>query len=86
MATKPDNEASFGDLVARLRRIETKLTTFVVAAGQPATPQPCTWAQGVVNAPNARVAFLDVMQVIPRDYYGQVVVRYRGDVLGVFDV
>lgn len=75
------NEAQ--ELLDRTRRIETRLTTFLVSQGFEVHATMPVWSNGVITIPSMGCSIRDIMKAIPEDWCSEddVAVTHRGDAI-----
>lgn len=67
MALYPPNTEK--EVLDRLRRIETKLTTFIVNQGGDPQSEPSKWEDGVLYIPSRKISIEDMWNAIPEEYW-----------------
>jgi len=72
------------EAVDRSRRIETRLTKYLVGIGVETGVRRPVWHEGTVEAPSPATSLMDCLSVIPAtwDPNEEVLVIYRGRPLG----
>lgn len=79
-----NNEAMLKECLDRLRRVETRLTTFLEASGMVIQVERPTFKDGVVYVPTPSVSMRDCLAVVPEEWYDKrVLVKHKGDVLAI---
>ncbi len=72
------------EAVDRMRRVETRLTKFLVSIGFDTGVRQPIWNDGVIEVPSPACSLVDILSVVPDDVDADTLVdvTHRGRLLG----
>ncbi len=83
---KPSDSEAVQETLSRARRIETRLTSLLVALGYDTeTQKPELLRDGTIRIPSPHTSWREIIDAIPKDWTGPVDIYIRNEFVGTIE-